>query len=611
MKTYRALIIGSGAAAYAAALRLHTLGVGDIAILTDRKQNGTSRNAGSDKQTYYKLSLCGSIPDSVAEMAQTLFEGGSVHGDVAYAEAAGSVRGFLTLCELGVPFPTNPYGEYVGYKTDHDPRSRGTSAGPLTSRYMTQALEAEAKKRGIPIFDGEKAVRLAVDDTGIHGVITMNREGVITPWAGENVVLATGGPAGIFKNVVYPLGQTGMTGLAIEAGAKLQNFAEWQFGIASTKFRWNLSGSYQQVIPRYLVLEDDGTYREFLPDYFDDPADMLLSIFLKGYQWPFAAKHVEGSSRVDMALFGQLSMGKRVFLDYMHNPAALTDLSILPEEAREYLIKSGSTGDTPFDRLMQMNPGAVDLYRSHDIHLDREYLEISLSAQHNNGGVAVDADWQSTIPGLFAAGEAAGTFGAVRPGGSALNSGQVGAIRLAEAIAFKAPRRTPSEEVLTDTKADVEELVAEIENASRSERSLLDAAREIMSDAASALRSDSALDAAEETITYLLATFPQGFGAKTPAGIIDSLVARDTLLSALALLSAEKLALSTNGSRGSALYYTDDTPVPENPAYRDKVMETFWNGTTMESCHIPVRPLPNPENWFEAVWKEYRETRNL
>ena len=97
MKTYRALIIGSGAAAYAAALRLHTLGVGDIAILTDRKQNGTSRNAGSDKQTYYKLSLCGSIPDSVAEMAQTLFEGGSVHGDVAYAEAAGSVRGFLNL----------------------------------------------------------------------------------------------------------------------------------------------------------------------------------------------------------------------------------------------------------------------------------------------------------------------------------------------------------------------------------------------------------------------------------------------------------------------------------------------------------------------------------
>lgn len=611
MNTYRAIILGSGAAAYAAALRLHSLGVKEIAILTDRRENGTSRNAGSDKQTYYKLSLCGSVPDSVAEMAQTLFEGGSVHGDVAYAEAAGSVRGFLNLCELGVPFPTNPYGEYVGYKTDHDPRSRGTSAGPLTSRYMTEALEAEVKKRSIPIFDGEKAVRLAVDDAGIHGVITMNREGVITPWSGENVVLATGGPAGIFKNVVYPLGQTGMTGLAIEAGARLQNFAEWQFGIASTKFRWNLSGSYQQVIPRYVVLEEDGNLREFLPDYFEDPADMLLSIFLKGYQWPFAAKHVEGSSRVDMALFDQLSMGKRVFLDYMQNPAALTDLSTLPEEARDYLVKSGSTGDTPFDRLMQMNPGAVDLYRSHDIHLDRELLEISLSAQHNNGGVAVDADWQSSVPGLFAAGEAAGTFGAVRPGGSALNSGQVGAIRLAEAIAFKLPRRTPSVDILTAAKADVEALAEKIQAAPRSEASLWDAAREIMSDAASALRTDSALDAAEETITGLLAAFPRGFGAKTPAGIIDSLVVRDSLLSSLALLSAEKLALATSGSRGSALYYAKDTPVPEDPSYRSKVMETFWNGTAMESCHIPVRPLPEPENWFEAVWKEYRALRNL
>ena len=33
---------------------------------------GTSRNTGSDKQTYYKLSLCGSDGDSVREMADTL-----------------------------------------------------------------------------------------------------------------------------------------------------------------------------------------------------------------------------------------------------------------------------------------------------------------------------------------------------------------------------------------------------------------------------------------------------------------------------------------------------------------------------------------------------------
>ena len=102
---------------------------------------GTSRNTGSDKQTYYKLSLCGDEPDSISKMAEDLFAGGGVNGDTALAEAACSVRSFIKLANLGVPFPTNAYGEYVGYKTDHDPRQRATSAGPLTSRYMTECLE--------------------------------------------------------------------------------------------------------------------------------------------------------------------------------------------------------------------------------------------------------------------------------------------------------------------------------------------------------------------------------------------------------------------------------------------------------------------------------------
>ena len=36
---------------------LWSLGQRDIAIVTDHKNAGTSRNTGSDKQTYYKLTL--------------------------------------------------------------------------------------------------------------------------------------------------------------------------------------------------------------------------------------------------------------------------------------------------------------------------------------------------------------------------------------------------------------------------------------------------------------------------------------------------------------------------------------------------------------------------
>lgn len=56
------------------------------------------------------------------------------NGEHALCEAALSCQGFFKLVELGVPFPHNVYGEYVGYKTDHDPNDRGTSVGPYTSR---------------------------------------------------------------------------------------------------------------------------------------------------------------------------------------------------------------------------------------------------------------------------------------------------------------------------------------------------------------------------------------------------------------------------------------------------------------------------------------------
>jgi pyruvate/2-oxoglutarate dehydrogenase complex dihydrolipoamide dehydrogenase (E3) component len=55
---YHTLIIGSGCAGYNAADRLYDLGITDIAIITEGRFMGTSRNTGSDKQTYYKLSLC-------------------------------------------------------------------------------------------------------------------------------------------------------------------------------------------------------------------------------------------------------------------------------------------------------------------------------------------------------------------------------------------------------------------------------------------------------------------------------------------------------------------------------------------------------------------------
>ena len=170
--TVHTLVVGSGAAGFNAALSLYEEGVRDIAIVCEGVNMGTSRNTGSDKQTYYKLGMCGT-PDSPRDMAQDIFDGGCVDGDIAYAEAANSVRCFMRLVELGVKFPTNSLGEYVGYKTDHDKRSRATSVGPLTSKMMTECLEAAVRKRDIPIFDNLFALKdivkvVQLDDSRIN-----------------------------------------------------------------------------------------------------------------------------------------------------------------------------------------------------------------------------------------------------------------------------------------------------------------------------------------------------------------------------------------------------------------------------------------------------------
>ena len=75
MYSLNTVVVGTGAAGYNAADRLFGYGQTDVAIVTEHVLAGTSRNTGSDKQTYYKLTLSGGDADSVREMAETLFAG--------------------------------------------------------------------------------------------------------------------------------------------------------------------------------------------------------------------------------------------------------------------------------------------------------------------------------------------------------------------------------------------------------------------------------------------------------------------------------------------------------------------------------------------------------
>lgn len=604
------VVVGSGCAAFNCADWLYTLGRHDTVIITEGVNCGTSRNAGSDKQTYYKLSLASDAEDSVEQMTQTLFSGKGVDGDIALAEAASSVKCFMKLANLGVGFPTNRYGEYVGYKTDHDPRSRATSAGPLTSRDMTLALEKSVREKSIPIMDKLFAARIAVQNGRTVGLVAIDGNRLsdnygLTLFACDNVILATGGPAGIYKDTVYPIGQHGMSGMAFSAGAQAANLQEWQYGLASVDFRWNVSGTYQQVLPRYVSIDENGCEHEFLKDYIEEDK-ILLYQFRKGYQWPFTEANVPGSSEIDIAVQRECAKNRRVYMDFTQNPDIFAGVEELPEEAARYLLASGAVQATPIERLMHMNPAAVELYKSHEIDLTKQKLRIAVCAQHCNGGIAVDSSWCTCVEGLYSAGEAAGTFGVHRPGGAALNSTQVGSMRAAESIAYGKHNTEYGDdgEVVRAAELLYRQISCSLHGKGES-REASERLKSDMSTYAANLRNVKLLGEIGLRAQTLAESFFENYALDDVNGIPEMLGRYDAAVTTAAVVSAMELSAKRYGSRGSCMTDNDQELADRHTDENCVVMTRFENGKAVSYLRA-AREIPSRDGWFETVWADYK-----
>ncbi len=669
--TTNTVVVGTGSAGYCAADRLVQYRQRDVVVMTDRVATGSSRNAGSDKQTYYKLTMAGGEPDSVAEMAQTLFAGGAMDGDNALIEAALSPQAFLHLVDLGVPFPRNRYGEFVGYKTDHDPRQRATSVGPYTSKSMVEHLEAKVRADGTRILDDVRLLDLVTVPGEVGGAEAVGLLGLrrrvtqAQAEAGESrfvliratsIVLACGGPAGMYARSVFPHGQWGAAGAAYRAGAQGHNLTEWQFGLASVAPRWNVSGTYMQVLPTFVSTAADGSDpREFLTESIPDLGRQLSLIFLKGYQWPFdIRKAQDGSSLIDLLVHRETVMrGRRVFLDFRRNAfdGRPLDPAVLSDEARDYLSRADVLFGTPVERLRRMNEPAYQLYREKNpsIDLERDPLEIDVCVQHNNGGLAVDAWWQSsTLPGLFPVGEAAGAHGVYRPGGAALNSTQVGAARAAQWIAARRTGDPVDEDSFAGAAAPLVEEAARLLSAGTQRAAagqadttgtMLAAAQERMSAAASEVRSRESVSRALAEVRERLAAYDREVSAdgSSRRSIERLFLVRDILFTQFVYLSAMVDYLDHGGrSRGSVLYTDASGRLPQQVggaeipglpddfrftldagALDEQVQEVAWTGSAgwpgdVESVWRARRPLPDTSSdFFESIWRDHREGRTI
>lgn len=656
------IVVGAGAAGMACAVYLARFwarkGLHDTAerllVVTGGLHKGASRQSGSDKQTYYKMGTSPRVPDTAEDFAKTLTVFGCCHGDTALIEGIGSLRGFYNLVEAGVPFPHDPLGAFVGYKTDHDPYERATSAGPKTSKFMSECLQAQAQALGLRIADRQMVVKFLTSGQGTaRRIVAMvcidgGRAGEtdlgLSMYVAENWVLAAGGPGELYETSVYPQGQIGLHAPAFEAGLEACNLTESQFGLASTKFRWNVSGTYMQAVPRIFSTGVDGSDpREFLAGYFGDLTSMATNIFLKGYQWPFDAQRITArqSSLIDMAVHQETVVrGRRVWMDFLHNPVGRKEwgafrIDRLGPEALDYLQKAGAIQPTPITRLEHMNVPAIEIYAEHGIDLRREPLEIALCAQHNNGGFAVNPWWESNIAHTFVIGEMAGTHGVKRPGGSALNAGQVGAMRAAEFIANAYGQDVPvgaadSHAMREALAGTVRELRAWLDKGKESPRTAADAMREIrrrMTRCGAHIRwKDGAAEALREAHAQFRQIQEQGL-AHDPYMPWQAVEAVQQCLTHVAFLAAVHEMLQRGaGSRGSHCVLdgagvemhpalidpATSQPyrfLPENQALRNQILHLRYDSRSPDlfaAWDVPPRPIPHRDVAFETAWAEFR-----
>ncbi|HEY2156316.1 MAG TPA: L-aspartate oxidase, partial [Isosphaeraceae bacterium] len=266
--------------------------------------------------------------------------------------------------------------------------------GDATGREVMRAVIHRARERpNLRIWQNSFTIDLLTHEGRCRGAIVWDRRrGPSLVWA-RSVVLATGGAGQLYRETTNPSIATGDgLALAFRAGAELRDMEFMQFHPTVLY----IAGSSRHLLTE--ALRGEGAYlrdrngHRFMPEYHPDA-------------------ELAPRDEVSKSIVAQMAKTQ--------HPNVYLDLSHLdPANVRARFS------------------GIDELCRSFDLDITRDPIPVRPGAHYMVGGVTVDLDGRTTLPGLWAAGEvtSSGLHGANRLASNSLLEGLVHGARAAEDI---------------------------------------------------------------------------------------------------------------------------------------------------------------------------------
>ena len=508
------LVLGSGIAGLLSALKLSRIGRVTLVTKKEAAESNTNYAQGG-------IAAVMSSFDSVENhLRDTLVAGaGLCDEDVVRLTVEEAPARVAELRELGVRFTERERKIDLGLEAGHSHR-RILHAGDITGREIERALVDRTRRApGVRVVENALAVDLLLDRSGAcRGAYVMDRgTGAIKPVAADAVVLATGGAGKVYLYTSNPDIATG-DGMAMawRAGAVMANMEFVQF---------HPTCLYHPQAKSFLLseaLRGEGG-RLILKDG---------ARFMSRYD---RRKELAPRDIVARAIDSELKRtgDECVFLDMTHKPRAF---------------------------LKSRFPNIYAKVLSYGIDMASKPIPVVPAAHFFCGGVDTDRWGRSSVPRLFAVGEAShtGLHGANRLASNSLLEGCVFAHRLAEHLS--SPGALPPAPPFKPKPWKYGKAVTSDENVVVSQN--WDEIRQLMWNYVGIVRTDKRLRRALARMELLSREIADFYWEKIPTPDIVEL--RNIADVATLVI---KSAMARKESRG--LHYTLDYPRPRASAKKD------------------------------------------